>query len=227
MMAHLRNVESRVGITFFFFSSIEANEKRTLSEPRRAEALSPWYTWTSIMLARETLHFQPIGISHSHGAKHCFVENFSSVCLSVRFSPFSQRRSPLFYNADAIPRVSRIEEKEGKGECRKNVYSFRFDRKFRRITRGISTERDEFYERWTRPGSIPPPSSALLLSRKGEPVPLFNQRRFTPFFSFSCGQCSCKITPPPAVVARSSLEQLIARSKRIHALSPASNEPTV
>lgn len=119
---------------------------------------------------------------------------------------------PLFYDevrcstTRTRSREYRASKKKKKKESLGKTCMFRFDRKFRRITRGISTERDEFYERWTRPGSIPPPSSALLLSRKGEPVPLFNQRRFTPFFSFSCGQCSCKITPPPAVVARSSLE---------------------
>lgn len=119
---------------------------------------------------------------------------------------------PLFYDevrcstTRTRSREYRASKKKKEKESLGKTCMFRFDRKFRRITRGISTERDEFYERWTRPGSIPPPSSALLLSRKGEPVPLFNQRRFTPFFSFSCGQCSCKITPPPAVVARSSLE---------------------
>lgn len=119
---------------------------------------------------------------------------------------------PLFYDevrcstTRTRSREYRASKKKKEKESLGKTCMFRFDRKFRRITQGISTERDEFYERWTRPGSIPPPSSALLLSRKGEPMPLFNQRRFTPFFSFSCGQCSCKITPPPAVVARSSLE---------------------
>lgn len=119
---------------------------------------------------------------------------------------------PLFYDevrcstTRTRSREYRASKKKKEKESLGKTCMFRSDRKFRRTTRGISTERDEFYERWTRPGSIPPPSSALLLSRKGEPVPLFNQRRFTPFFSFSCCQCSCKITPPPAVVARSSLE---------------------
>lgn len=76
----------------FFVDRGERTFEKSLSEPRRAEALFPWYTWTSIVLARETLHFQPIGISHSHGAKHCFVENFSSVCLSTVF-PFSTTKS--------------------------------------------------------------------------------------------------------------------------------------
>lgn len=64
--------------------------KRNLSEPRRAKSLFPWHTWTSIVFARETLHFQPIlGISHSHGAKHCFVKNFPPACLFFSFLPLS------------------------------------------------------------------------------------------------------------------------------------------
>ena len=232
--AHLRNAESLVRVALDFSSvSARANvpwnvRKRSLSEPRRAESLFSWHTWTSILFARETLHFQPIhSTSHSHGAKHCFVKNFPPACLSA-VSPFVFFFSSSFFCQVPVILPTRTQSREYRASMEKKKWLVGKEEK-RDKSRGKTRDAP------CSAGSFDDVERELFLLcerrvlRTLDQASLPRYRNLPRLFSSRSllrwdrrllstnagsllsprsrrGQCSCKITPPSAVVARSSLE---------------------